>query len=84
MINIVIGVVIGIVITILVLLLKKYLDKNHLQLDWGRIFIALIIIHLIYSIIGIIVSPRYEKPNGNHCKGFNFGINICDGDLNAE
>lgn len=84
MIKIVIGVVIGIVITILALLLKKYLDKNYLQLDWGRIFVALIIIHLIYSFIGIIVAPRYEKPNGNHCKGWNFGINICDGDLNAE
>ena len=84
MINIVIGAVIGIVITILALLLKKYLDKNHLQLNWGRIFVALIIIHLIYSFIGIIVTPEYTKPNGNVCKGFNFGIQVCSGDINAE
>lgn len=84
MINIFIGIVIGIVITILALLLNKYLKKKHLELNWERIFMALFIIYLIYSFIGIIVAPEYTKPNGNHCKGFDWGIPACGGDINAE
>ncbi len=83
MIQIIIGITIGIILTILITLLVKYLDHKGLKLDWSRIFILIVIIYLIYSFIGIIVSPLYKR-NGNVCKGFNYGIQICGGDINAE
>ena len=82
--NIFIGAIIGISVTILTILIKKWLDNNHLSIRWTRVIGILIIVHLIYSFIGIIVSPYYTKPNGNVCNGWSYGINVCSGDINAE
>ncbi len=84
MIKILIGITIGIVLTLIALYIRNYLRKNNLRLNIKFIIGIILIAHLIYSFIGIIVSPVYTKPNGNVCKGFNFGINICSGDINAE
>lgn len=84
MINIFIGIVIGIVLTNTIVALQKYLKKKGLSINWGNITKVLIVIYLIYSFIGILVSPEYTKPNGNVCKGFDFGIQVCSGDINAE
>ena len=79
-----IGIVIGVVLAKLYTRLKKYLKRKGLRIDWKNIVIFLVIIYLIYSFIGIIVSPEYTKQNGNVCKGFDYGIQICSGDINAE
>lgn len=79
-----IGIVIGIVLEKLYKRLQKYLKRKGKRIDWKNIVIFLVIIYLIYSFIGIIVSPEYTKPNGNVCKGFDYGIQICSGDINAE
>lgn len=84
MINIFIGTMIGVSITILVIFIKKWLDKNKSSIRWSRVIGTLIVLHLIYSFIGIIISPYYTKPNGNVCKGWSYGINVCSGDINAE
>lgn len=84
MINIIIGMVIGIVLTNAIITLQKYLKKKGLKINWGNIAKVLLVIYLIYSFIGILISPEYTKPNGNVCKGFNYGIQVCSGDINAE
>lgn len=75
---------IGIIIGILLTQLNKYLKRNHINLRWKNIILFLMIIHFIYSCIGIIASPGYTKANGNVCRGFNYGIHMCSGDINAE
>ena len=84
MIEIFIGIAIGIVLTLVTLYIRNYLRKNHLKLNTRFIIGTILIVYLIYSFIGIIVSPEYTKPNGNVCKGFNYGINVCSGDIDAE
>lgn len=79
-----IGIVIGVVLAKLYTRLQKCLKRKGLRIDWKNIVIFLVIIYLIYSFIGIIVSPEYTKQNGNVCKGFDYGIQICSGDINAE
>lgn len=88
MFNIIIGIIIGIILTLLIISLNNYLRINHLKLKWKNILIALgclfMAIYLIYSFIGILTQPQYTKSNGNVCKGYKYGIQICSGDINAE
>lgn len=77
-------ILIGIVIGLILSKLLRYLKRNHLKRKWKNIIIVLIIIHFIYSCVGILVSPGYIKSNGNVCRGFNYGIHMCSGDINAE
>lgn len=82
--KIILGMVIGVGISIMIMELKEYLKKNHLQLDWNRILKFFMICYGLYSLLGIIISKKEISPSGNICKGFNYGINICSGDINAE
>lgn len=88
MFKIIIGIIIGIILTLLIISIQHYLKTNHLKLKWKNLFIAfgclIIIVHLIYSTIGIFVGPEYTKSNGNVCKGYKYGWQICSGDINAE
>lgn len=88
MLNTFLGIIIGALLTLLIISINGYLKINHLKLKWKNIFIALgcliIIAYLIYSTIGIFVSPEYTRPNGNVCKGFKYGLKVCSGDINAE
>ena len=88
MIKVFIGIAIGITITLLVVKLRNYLIRNNLSLDWSwilsRLAIVLLIIYFIYSSIGIFAGPEYTKPNGNVCRGYKYGFQICSGDINAE
>lgn len=88
MFKIIIGIIIGALITLLIVSIQYYLKTNHLKLKWKNLFIALgcliIIAYLIYSFIGMAIAPKYTKPNGNACKGFKYGIQVCSGDINAE
>lgn len=79
-----IGTIIFIVLILIILYIRDYLKRNNLKINIKFIVEIIIIIHLIYSFIGILVSPYYKKPNGNVCKGFNYAINICTGDIDAE
>lgn len=82
------SIILGSIITILILKINNYLITNHLKLEWKNLFIALavfsLIIHLIYSFIGMAVGPTYQKANGNVCKGYKYGWKVCSGDINAE
>ena len=78
------GSLIVVVLTILIVSLNNYLKRNNLKLNIKFIIYVIITIHLIYSIIGILFSPEYTKPNGNVCTGFNYGINVCSGYINVE
>jgi uncharacterized protein YneF (UPF0154 family) len=86
--KIIIGIIIGALITLLIVSIQYYLKTNHLKLKWKNLFIALgcliIIAYLIYSFIGMVIAPKYTKSNGNVCKGFKYGIQVCSGDINAE
>lgn len=82
--KILLGILLGVLIAKLYRFLDEYLKKNNLKIDWKNIVIIIVVGYLVYSFIGIIVSPSYKKPNGNECKGFNYGIQICTGDINAE
>lgn len=91
MVKVFIGIAIGITITLLVVKLKNYLIRNNLSLDWpwilsrlAFILLILIIIHFIYSSIGIFIGPEYTKSTGNVCRGYKYGFKICSGDINAE
>lgn len=88
MIKIIIGIIIEALITLLIVSIQHYLKTNHLKLKWKNLLIALgcliIIVHFIYSLIGILIAPEYTKPNGNVCKGYKYGWKACSGDINAE
>lgn len=82
--KVIIGIIVGIFISVLIDKIKKYLKRNHLKLDLVNCYAFVItfvaIIYLTYSGVGIISSTHNE--NGNICKGFNYGIQICSGDIN--
>lgn len=80
----VLGIFIGIILTLIIISIRSYLKVNHLKMEWKNVILALVIIHLIYSFVGIIFAPEYTKPNGNVCKGYKYGWKICSGDINAE
>lgn len=88
MFKIIIGIIIGTLLTLLIISIQHYLKTNHLKLKWKNLFIALgcliIIVHLVYSFIGILTEPEYTKTNGNVCKGYKYGWKVCSGDINAE
>mgnify|MGYP006988882923 CR=1 FL=1 len=67
---------------------QRYLSEHHLSFHWDYLISALIIIlitiHTIYSMVGIITTPEYTKPNGNICKGYKYGWNVCSGNINLE
>lgn len=67
---------------------QRYLSEHHLKFHWdyliSALFSILIVIYIIYSMAGIITAPEYTKSNGNVCKGYKYGIQICSGDINAE
>lgn len=84
MLKILIGIIILIILIFIILYIRNYLKRNDLKLNVKYIIEIIIIAHLIYSFIGIVISPYYTKDNGNICKGFNYGINICSGDIDAK
>lgn len=77
----VIGIGIGFILTSI---LDNYLRKKGLILNYK--FLAIIILGLwfIYSFVGFFLGTEYAKDNGNVCKGFEYGIQVCHGDINAE
>lgn len=80
----IIGLIIGIILTLIIISVRAYLKANHLKMKWGNVILALIIVWLIYSFLGMTFAPEYTKPNGNVCKGYKYGLKICSGDINAE
>lgn len=68
---------------------QKYLSEKHIRFRWDRLIgtaiVILIIIYGIYSMVGILTTPTYTKPNGNVCSvGYKYGFKICSGNINAE
>lgn len=49
-----------------------------------RVIIAILVVYFIYSFIGVIFGTEYTKSNGNTCKGFPYGLQVCSGDINAD
>lgn len=45
---------------------------------------AIAFIYVTYSVVGIATGPIKQKANGNYCRGYNYGIKVCWGDINAE
>lgn len=88
MLKILIGFLIGVALTRIVIKIENELKKENLVINWKKVFATFatigIIIWIIYSFIGMAIAPEYTKPNGNICKGFKYGIQICSGDINAE
>lgn len=88
MLNILLGIGIGIMLALIIVKIQNYLIKNHLMIRWNNILIAIFILTitgwLIYSFIGMTIGPEYTKTNGNVCKGYKYGMQICHGDINAE
>lgn len=88
MLKVLIGILIGVLITRIVIRIENQLKKENRVINWRMVCSTLaaigIVIWLIYSFIGMAVAPEYTKPNGNVCKGFKYGMQICSGDINAE
>lgn len=68
--------------------IQKILKERHLIFHWDKLFIGLIsivaVVYIIYSMVGMTIAPEYTKPNGNVCKGYKYGIQVCSGNINVE
>ena len=90
MLNFIIGFLVGSIL-ILIFSLRYYMKINNLKLNYewlfkalGIILLSLVILHLIYSVVGIATSNFYVKDNGNICRGFKYGWKICEGNINLK
>ena len=54
------------------------------RFKWEILVIVFLIIYFAYSFIGVMFGTEYTKSNGNTCKGFPYGLQVCSGDLNAD
>ncbi len=62
--------------------------KKRLRVKWGNVAMLiagiLITTYMVVSIVGMFVSEPVTKPNGNVCRGYDYHLKICSGDINAE
>lgn len=54
------------------------------KIKWEGIVILLLFLWIIYSLCGVFFGAEYTKSNGNTCKGFPYGLQVCSGDINAD
>lgn len=64
-------------------LVTDYLKNKGLEFNYKFILIAFILFYIVYCIVGIMTN-EYKKPNGNICRGYEYGFKICSGDINVE
>lgn len=61
-----------------------YRKIKRKRFRWEILIIGFLIIYFAYSFIGVIFGTEYTKSNGNVCKGFPYGLQVCSGDINAD
>ena len=54
------------------------------KIKWEEIVILLLFLWIIYSLCGVFFGAEYKKENGNICKGYQYGIKLCRGDINLD
>lgn len=69
----VIGIILGFIVTSM---LDNYLQKKRLILNYKLLAVIVVILWFIYSLIGLFFETNYT--NNNICKGFEYGIQICE------
>lgn len=65
-----------------IILKTQIIKRRRFKIE--RVIIAILVVYFIYSFIGVIFGTEYTKSNGNTCKGFPGGIQVCSGDINAD
>ena len=71
-----VGFLIGILGSYAYSYIQKKLKKEGVELDNTKIVLAVTIIYLVYSIVGII-ALSYTDTTGRTCRWANYGMTIC-------
>lgn len=61
--------------------MKRKLNKKILI---GILLYIVLFAYATYTLIGISFGPIVKKENGNYCRGYDYTLKICWGDINAE